>query len=75
MIIIMIINNNGAKIAQVGNEQQFLVGLCFMNKDVYLGDLFAVTKMVTDKVESGQIDQEWYHSDYMCIERAESGSE
>ncbi|KAK6295269.1 hypothetical protein J4Q44_G00344950, partial [Coregonus suidteri] len=60
-------STNGAKRAKVVNEDKpqydnasFLVGLQFMSKDVFLGNPFAVTKMVKDalrEVESVRVNK------------------
>ncbi|XP_070302175.1 uncharacterized protein [Salvelinus sp. IW2-2015] len=45
----MMVKKSGIKRAKVGNEQQFMVGVRFTSKNVFWGDLFAVSKMVKDE--------------------------
>ena len=52
------VKNSGVKRAKVGNEQQFRVGVGIISKDVFVGDLLTVSKMVKDelgKVESVRV--------------------
>lgn len=44
------VKDSGVKRAKVGNEQQFMVGVGIISKDVFLGDPLAVSKMVKDEL-------------------------
>jgi hypothetical protein len=44
------VKNSGVKKAKVGNEQQFIVGVGIISKDVFVGDPLAVSKMVKDEL-------------------------
>ena len=72
----MVIKKNLAKRAKAVHFQQFLVGVPFMSKDVYLRDLCDCEDGEGQIEEGGvsQSDQERYDGDFMVIKRAEGES-